>query len=461
MPNVDLYRAERYDASVINVAGYTSLVRTTTNGAFWDSTKVSMFGAGLQCTLYDVHFTGPGTGVASGYMSLGSQYLILRTTNGGADWSNVYLSTSGPLTRELRDIEFISATEGVAVGSGGRIVRTTTGGSNWALVTSPVSTDLMACEFPSATLGIIVGDERILRSTDGGLTWNAQTFTGQFLKALSFPTATTGYAAGDSKALLKTTDGGVTWNPVTVHIADNVDLKGLHFTSVDTGYATAGDRIWRTWDGGVHWDWFPCAAEMNGLAASGTELIAVGNDGALYRKVPGGTGYTPAPYFTAPNTACQDSVIQLTNGSAPGLSCTWLLNNVPFATTYNATLTLGQASQPDTVGLVVSNGVQSDTTYHVITVSPTLQIIGLQANVVNDTLCAGQSTQVQVPASQYGTTFRLRRGNTNIGASQNGTGSTLTFSTGTITQTDTLNILATRTVAGCGTTTDTVYVVIF
>lgn len=460
MPDVDLYQVQRYDAAIVNVAGDFSLVRTENDGAQWDSTYVTTFGAPFPCTLYDVHFFGPNTGVATGLMSLGSQYVVLRTTDAGANWDPVYVNSTGPLVRWLRDMDFATSTTGIAVGTGGRIVRTTDGGATWSAQATPTQDDLWACSFTSATDGVVVGDGLVWRTTNGGSSWTS-TYSGtEVLRAVSFPDPNTGYAAGENNALLKTTDGGLSWSPVVMNVAEDVHFTGIHFSSVNTGHATAGDRIWRTADGGVHWEWFPCVAPMNGIAASGPGIMAVGEDGALYRDAPGGPSYVPVPFFTlATNPVCQDSLIQLTNGSAPGLSSTWLLNGVPFANTTDATLTLTEAAQSDTIALVVSNGQQSDTLFQVVSVANSLQI-ALQLSASEDTVCAGQSAQVQVLGSEPVASYQLRRNGVNVGPSLNGNNGTLDLNTGPINADDTLYVVATKIVPGCGTNRDSVQVII-
>ncbi|MEO7080404.1 MAG: YCF48-related protein, partial [Flavobacteriales bacterium] len=137
VPNVDYYSVERYDAQTIHGGGIFSLLRSTNNGATWDTTYVRVGGVPFPGTLFDVHFISPLVGVASGLMSLGSQYAILRTIDGGQNWTVSYLSDTGGPLRWIRDIEFGSSTEGYAVGSDRRLLRTTNGGQTWTQLTTP------------------------------------------------------------------------------------------------------------------------------------------------------------------------------------------------------------------------------------------------------------------------------------------------------------------------------------
>src|SRR5215469_5663383 len=62
-----------------------------------------------------------------------------------------------------------------------------------------------------------VGDfGTILRTTDGGASWAAQTSgTTNVLLGLSFVDVNTGWAVGEAGTILQTTDGGASWTPQT------------------------------------------------------------------------------------------------------------------------------------------------------------------------------------------------------------------------------------------------------
>ena len=81
-----------------------------------------------------------------------------------------------------------------------------------------------------ATTGYAVGNSgTILKTTDGGANWVAQTSgTANICSDVHFPVdATTGYAVGSSGTILKTTDGGANWVAQTSGTANS--LLGVHF----------------------------------------------------------------------------------------------------------------------------------------------------------------------------------------------------------------------------------------
>lgn len=79
------------------------------------------------------------------------------------------------------------------------------------------------------------------------------------LNTIHFPSSSVGYIGGDDSLLLKTTDGGLTWNPVPVSginfFSWNADILNLQFLNDSIGYLTLGpySLSYKTIDGGWNW----------------------------------------------------------------------------------------------------------------------------------------------------------------------------------------------------------------
>ena len=73
-------------------------------------------------TLLGVSFGSNNTGYVCG-----TSGKLLKTTNGGLNWSALVSGTIG----FLRDISFIDDNTGITAGESGIILKTTNGGSNW------------------------------------------------------------------------------------------------------------------------------------------------------------------------------------------------------------------------------------------------------------------------------------------------------------------------------------------
>lgn len=114
---------------------------------------------------------------------------------------------------------------------------------NWFQIPTGTTKRLNTIDFPSSTVGYIGGnDSLLLKTTDGGQTWNPVAFSGitfypngeHFVK-LQFITETIGFAAvGPYSGSYKTTDGGLTWTilPLSGNLCFN---EGLYFFDENNG----------------------------------------------------------------------------------------------------------------------------------------------------------------------------------------------------------------------------------
>ena len=91
-------------------------------------------------------------------------------------------------------------------------------------------------------------------------TWNQVPVpTNKDLHSIVFPSPLVGYIGGADSILLKTTDGGITWNPVSFSginfFPGGSDFVELDFITEEIGYATVGPftGTYRTEDGGLTW----------------------------------------------------------------------------------------------------------------------------------------------------------------------------------------------------------------
>lgn len=118
--------------------------------------------------------------------------------------------------------------------------------STWYQVSTNTTKKLNTIDFPTPQVGYIGGnDSLLLKTTDGGTTWNEVSFTGinffaggeHFLR-LDFVTADIGFATvGPYSGAYKTTDGGLTWTQLTT-TGSLCYNHGLYF--LDDGYGFVG-----------------------------------------------------------------------------------------------------------------------------------------------------------------------------------------------------------------------------
>lgn len=189
----------------------------------------------------------------------------------------------------------------VAVGARGVVLLSDDGGQHWKQAKVPVSSDLVAVQFPSASLGWAVGhDGVILHTTDGGESWSKQLDGRELLKQL-----TAHFQAqaeqGDERAsqyldLVKLNFGNGPEQP----------FLGVWFENPRDGFAVgAFGTLMGTHDGGKSWEsWIekidnPNSFHLNAITGIAGELYIASEQGTVFkldrnqqRFVALATGYT-------------------------------------------------------------------------------------------------------------------------------------------------------------------------
>jgi len=176
---------------------------------------------------------------------------IVKTIDGGDLWSLV----EGTDTLYLYDICRVDDDTLWAVGNGGIIVRSTDGGDTWEDRSKPEfsSLDFRGSYFEDAQYGWVVGDQKVLYTSDGGASWIEQAqVAGVRLYGIDFVDPYRGWVVGENRTILHTTDRGTNWNPQSS--GTSVRLRGVDFVDLLNGWA-CGDGGWAiyTTDGGANW----------------------------------------------------------------------------------------------------------------------------------------------------------------------------------------------------------------
>ncbi len=132
------------------------IVKSTDSGEHWELSR------NFSCcgVFYDLFFTDQNVGYAGGGgFAQGYFYgWLLKTTNGGLDWSeswrkSLYLEGGN----SVQSIFFVNANTGYAATNGGKIIKTTDAGKNWIDLVSGVNLSLESVFFPESTTGYVVG----------------------------------------------------------------------------------------------------------------------------------------------------------------------------------------------------------------------------------------------------------------------------------------------------------------
>ncbi len=224
----------------------------------------------------------------------------------------------------------------VTVGQRGHILYSDDAGNQWTQASVPLSSDLSAVFFPSATQGWAVGNDGVvLHSSDAGATWRKQldgrqigdllikhytalataepaneqwpllVAEGQRLAAegadkplldVWFANDNLGYVVGVFNLILRTEDAGQTWTP----FQDRTDNpQGFHLNAI----ASTGDGVYIAGEQGLLLKWddahqrfaavpTPYQGSFFGVLGKPGEVIAYGLRGNVLRSTDGGLNWT-------------------------------------------------------------------------------------------------------------------------------------------------------------------------
>lgn len=275
----------------------TRIFKTTNAGVDWSLLGVSATGSGT----YDISTPDNST-----FFGLTDAPGIYKLTNAGTSITTYDLSsyvTSGYYPYALH---FPSTSTGYGVFSNGTtslMVKTTNGGTNWTVPKSDFATLLYSCYFTSGNTGHVTGNKGYIASTtNGGTNWAVRsTGTTKALWSIAFYDANTGIACGDSGTCIKTTNGGATWVDHSISILTTLYKVRFmdEFSAVACG---ANGKIYVSHDAGDTWNDIsvPTSSNLYTIAINGPYAWVFGDGGSIYKNI----GVLPVELstFTAANS---------------------------------------------------------------------------------------------------------------------------------------------------------------
>ncbi|HSA94893.1 MAG TPA: NlpC/P60 family protein, partial [Acidobacteriota bacterium] len=213
-------------------------------------------------------------------------------------------------TASLRGVSAVDDRTAWASGANGTVLRTLDGGTTWTLIPVPGEgsadfRDIEAFGADEAVIMAIGRPAKIFKTRDGGKTWRRTFFDdspGIFLDGLAFFDDKNGIAVGDPMDgrffLIATSDGGETWAALPPGSRPEAREAEAAFAASGTSLAVLGaeriwlatggavSRVWRSEDGGTHWQASPSALLEGPASAGGFSVvflngetgIAVGGD---------------------------------------------------------------------------------------------------------------------------------------------------------------------------------------
>ena len=289
----------------LTLSGDSGFLQTDDAGLNWEyfgvNHPVEDFNINALCFISEeVGFVG-AHGDSTGY----SEHLILKTSDGGGTWEQVYSDGFNSVSQFF----FLNKDTGYSIGAvvwySNNILKTTDGGETWQEITDHIGTwKLNGLGMHESGIGHCVGDYgQIFKTTDYGTNWDKaysnQAFMFDFYETQLFSDSII-YACGKKQyywSLTKSTDSGYTWTNCHPSILGGTS----YFLNADTGFTCDEPTIsfYRTYDGGDTWQGFEITFTsyfwansiwfMN--ASLGFIAGAFDYDAAIYKTIDGGENW--------------------------------------------------------------------------------------------------------------------------------------------------------------------------
>ena len=234
-------------------------------------------------------------GIASGngtnVIAAGKNGIIIRSTDGGRNWSSLVISQS-----QFNSVA-ASGNKYWAAGNNRAFFYSSNSGLSWLNITISDGFNYNSVYFADSLNGWIAGDSGlILRSTNGGLNWSRQlTGISHMLNSIKFLNSTTGICCGNNGIVLKTTNGGSNWqniSPQSNRKLIDCDIKGNRIC-VSGEYAV----FFTTPLNSISWisveQNFKTMSDINGIYMQNeSSLFTCGGGGFIRKSTDGGITYS-------------------------------------------------------------------------------------------------------------------------------------------------------------------------
>ncbi len=280
---------------------------TIDGGQTWNQAQRLLPGVG---TVYNMTFADQNRGFAIGIAPTS----IMKTTDGGRTW----FRQDFPIVIEL--VKFFDALNGIASSYQGVLV-TSDGGQTWTQRPNATGADewldtnrgwrINNSEF---TGGLI--RQKIDYTINGGVTWTqGATPEGTFVSRLFFTDAQNGWGVGTKENIIRTTDGGLTWQTqrggINAPRRFNALLEDIYMSDTLRGVTVGTTGVtYTTRDGGITWTPRQTGAGYSVHKIVATEIRqawAALEDGEILKTTDGGKFWSRQKVYVGGSP--QDSLI--------------------------------------------------------------------------------------------------------------------------------------------------------
>lgn len=217
-----------------------ALVETTDGGESWRTHHA----AGEWSSVYAVEIVGSHLWVTADGAS------ILHSPDLGESWE---IQSKNAVDVTLHAIDFADSLHGYALGED-VLMRTTDGGVFWEIMPNGrADAEYHGLSVLSADTAWVTMNTTIRRTTDGGESWVDTTMDND-VNAIQFLDARNGWIIMTGKGILRTRDGGGSWQ--YSHYGGST-FKTFHFHDTLNGVALVASHVWTTDNAGETWIRYP------------------------------------------------------------------------------------------------------------------------------------------------------------------------------------------------------------
>lgn len=179
---------------------------------------------------------------------------IIKSTDSGNTWEYIDMSEYATALVEIlfvnEEVGYVSGTDS----EGGIILKTTDGGTSWTKIYgSRIANEyvwkmqiLNGNQFFCSIESTAPNSGKLLKSLNGGITWETKNFPDVDVQAVGFVSASKGWMGGHNTGFYETNDGGNTWTNLNI----GGSLNRIFFVNSNLAYAS-GNQIYKMTTGNL------------------------------------------------------------------------------------------------------------------------------------------------------------------------------------------------------------------
>lgn len=276
------------DGAFLYAGTGTGAARSTNGGATWVPANDGLFGASVY-----------GLAVVDGAIFAAASQGMFRSDDHAASWSPV------PGLEFFNFFSLLADGDEIFAGAFDRVLRSTDGGASFEAFDLPVQglARISALAVDGGTIYAGAGgfgSSGVFRSTDGGIHWSVASNEIVLVSINALLPTTAGILAGaEERGALLSSDGGAHWITRNVGLPPGGNLREMLVHGSDLFAATGGNGVWRSNDHGDSWS--AASNSDNGqltselvfsLTARGSVLFAGTSFNGVYRSTNDAASWT-------------------------------------------------------------------------------------------------------------------------------------------------------------------------